>query len=109
MTIKGEGLKLHVSRPIEATLMLKTKDEMWSATEEDLRLMGFVRSLHAYGRFSDWVYEHMKRLGIEGDITDTKASAARYAIECALMYDHMPDDDVADELLLGIDDGLDEG
>jgi hypothetical protein len=87
--------------PVEARLVVEIGEDgehgRRPATTEDLKRFGYVDPHEAYARFETWVFEVLG-LSRTKDITETVANPTRYAIECALHYQHMPEVDTALDL-----------
>lgn len=100
------------SEPIPAKLLVRTESgREWEATPEDIARWGYVSQRVAYDRFSDWLYAVLRRGGAaDVSVDETPVNCIRYAVECAIFYDHMPDVDSAtnEEDLADNQDTMDE-
>lgn len=87
-------------RPIPAKLMVELANkERFEPKPDDLRKFGLVNASDVYARFEHWLFEKLAANGVPTrDLTDTGINPIRYLVECCLMYDHMPDDEIAAEI-----------
>jgi len=86
-------------RPVTATLIVRTEHgEEWEASAEDLRKFGAVPADTVYHRFVDWVDQALATAGVNMSVNESPLNPLRYALECAAYYDHLPDQETADEV-----------
>lgn len=88
-------------RPVAAKLYVHLDNgDQFEAGPADIEKFGYTDPSAAYRRLGTWITAALERNGVDKahDIRETGLCPIHYAVECALFYDDMPDDQYGDQI-----------